>query len=189
MKENEKKDDLDLFLPTQADYKPIQNKESVVDIQSGVVTNIRKLQPMEQLRVASQRANITLNEKPKSNCKHCYERGYIGYNPDKSPIICRCMFPKETEEQAKENKGKVPLHCLPKKVQRRYIREKKKELRKAIDKESTMRYIRMLKEQVVKEAKDRLEERGDIVTSGTDVVTSGTDEPTKESEDKNVDKG
>ena len=189
MKENEKKDDLDLFLPTQADYKPIQNKESVVDIQSGVVTNIRKLQPMEQLRVASQRANITLNEKPKSNCKHCYERGYIGYNPDKSPIICRCMFPKETEEQAKENKGKVPLHCLPKKVQRRYIREKKKELRKAIDKESTMRDIRMLKEKVVKEAKDRLIERGDIedISGTTDVMPDGQIQ--KESEDKNVDKG
>lgn len=32
-----------------------------------------------------------LQRKPKKNCKHCYERGYIGLNVSNEKIMCKCL--------------------------------------------------------------------------------------------------
>jgi len=55
--------------------------------------------------------------KPKSNCKWCYGRGYIGIDhKTKSQIICRCIIKqqeKETKLGIREGRIKVrPLNDL-----------------------------------------------------------------------------
>lgn len=137
------KDDLDLFLP--GGYVAPQSKESIVDQDKGTVQDIKDLPPLEQIRVASKRFNIPLNDAPKKNCKKCYERGYTGFNADKSPIPCNCLFPKKVENEKEKNM--VPLSCLPKKAQRKYMREKKKQLAKNIRSESTIRQLRKAREE------------------------------------------
>ncbi len=177
----EKKDDLDLFLP--GGYVAPKAQDSIVDTESGKVQDIKELSPFEQMKWAAKKYNIPINDKPKKNCKKCFERGYIGLNPDKSPVPCPCMFPKP--ELTKEQREQVPLSLLPKKIQRKYFRDKKKQLKKEIRKESTLRALRQAKDEFLSS-----------LTSGTD-VTSGSEAfgpvtienngslPSKESEETN----
>lgn len=163
----EMKDD-DLFLP--GGYEAPADKNTVVDTTTGQVEEIKNLPPLEQIKMAAAKFNITLNDKPKKNCKKCYERGYIGFDSkEKTPITCQCMFPKSAEDAKK--KDSVPLALLPKKIQRKYFRDKKKELIKEIRKESTLRELRKIKDSVI----DKLAQN----------VLSGSDEIKKESEDLN----
>ena len=175
--ENEEKKELDLFLPTG--YKAPESKDTVVDTKSGKVEDIKNMPPLEQIRVAAQRAGVPINENPKRSCKHCYERGYVGRNADGSPVVCRCMFPPKTSEQKKDEKKGVPLSMLPKKFQRKWHRQKGKQLRKEIGKESTMRELRLLQEKMIKEGREKLALSGTDV-SGTECI-SGTVEPKNES--------
>jgi hypothetical protein len=182
MSEKEKQENLDLFLGGQ--YVAPQSKESIVDAETGKVEDIRDLPPLQQMQLAAKKFNIPINEKPKKNCKKCLERGYLGFNKDdKSPVPCPCMFPPKQVD--KKDEGKVPLSFLPRKVQRKFFRDKKKQLRKEIRKESTLRELRRAKDEFLKS----------LETSGTDVVSGGElpiemsalqTEPTIESEGNNV---
>jgi len=188
MNENEEKKELDLFLP--GGYKAPESRDSIVDTQSGTVSEIKDMPPLEQIKMAAQRANVTINEKPKKNCKRCYERGYIAWNPDKSPVVCKCMFPPETAEQKKERKGQVPLSMLSKKVQRKYYREKSKQLRKEINSESTKRELRLLQEKLLKEESEKQSLSGTDVSGTVDSVVDSIVKPKNESEVVDgVDKG
>lgn len=163
------KDD-DLFLP--GGYASPEDKNVVIDTTTGQVEEIKNLPPLQQIKMASAKFNITLNDKPKKNCKKCYERGYIGFDSkEKTPIACTCMFPKGTDAEAKKNKDMIPLNLLSKKVQRKFFRDKKKALIKEIKKESTLRELRKIKDSVI----DKLAQN----------VLSGSDEIKKESEDLN----
>lgn len=166
IKETQKDDDLFLM----GDYNAPEVKDTIVDSQTGQVENIKDLPPLEQIKFAAKKFNIVLNDKPKKNCKKCFERGYVGFNSnDKSPVTCSCMFPKQVEDPNK--KGMVPLNLLSKKVQRKYFREKKKELIKEIRKESTLRELRKVKDNVIEKLAQN--------------VLSGSDEIKQESEELN----
>lgn len=46
---------------------------------------------------------VPLLKKPKSNCKGCYGRGYIGYNIDKKYYpMCRCTVKNIDRERVEE---------------------------------------------------------------------------------------
>lgn len=181
MKEIEKNDDLDLFLPNG--YTAPQSQDSIVNTESGQVQDIKELSPFEQMKWAAKKYNIAINDNPKKNCKRCFGRGYIGLNTDKSPVPCPCMFPKV--EQTKEQREQVPLSMLPKKVQRKYFRDKRKQLKKEIRKESTLRALRQAKDEFLASLTS-----GTSVTSGSDAFGIATTEnngslPSKESEETN----
>jgi len=140
----EKKDDLDLFLPGQ--YVAPESKDSIVDINKSSVEFVKDLKPLEQMKWAAKKYNIPMNESPKKNCRKCYERGYIGFNVgDKMPIPCPCMFPPKIVDTNNKKEEGVPLSFLPKKAQRKYMRDKKKQLLKDIRKESTLKALRKAK--------------------------------------------
>lgn len=142
MKEIEKPED-DLFLG--GGYSAPEKKEAVLNTTSGKLEDIKELPILEQIKIAAKKFNITMNDSPKKNCKKCYERGYVGFNSeDKTPIPCNCLFPA-----SQLPKGQVPLNLMPKKVQRKYYREKEKALRKEIKKESTMRELRKIKQDMI----------------------------------------
>lgn len=139
-------DDNDLFIPS--DYSGPNSKVTAVDVNTGQVDDIKNLPVLEQIKVSASRFNIPLNSKPKRNCKKCYERGYIGFNSvDKTPIVCMCMFPKTVDD--KDKKDTIPLNFLSKAIQRKYFREKGKELIKEIRSERTLKQLRKVKDEVI----------------------------------------
>lgn len=110
---NEKKQ----FSLEEQEYNLPQQEETLVDIKKQEVKDIRDLTPFEQMKIASEKYNLVLNE-PNPNCKICYGRGYIGLNADKSPVPCtakHCIFP---EDKRKEN-GMLPTNFLNYKQKRK----------------------------------------------------------------------
>ena len=59
----------------------------------------RGLDPWMIIVESARAMGIKLN-RPKSNCKRCHGRGYIGCHADSGePIACNCIFPKETYDR------------------------------------------------------------------------------------------
>ena len=62
-------------------------------------TDIRSRDPWEVIKEAAEAAGIAIKN-PKSNCKHCHGRGYIGrYADTGEPIVCKCIFEKEDTDR------------------------------------------------------------------------------------------
>ena len=57
-------------------------------------------------RIESRYSGVVLAGKsdPKKNCKHCYGRGYIGFDTETGGFVhCKCVMRKKKEE---DNSGK-----------------------------------------------------------------------------------
>ena len=60
--------------------------------------DLRSQNPWHVIKESAKQMGIILQQ-PKSNCKHCHGRGYIGLRHENGePIPCRCIFPKTTNE-------------------------------------------------------------------------------------------
>lgn len=54
---------------------------------------------LERILKAAEEINLP-TQKPKSNCKKCHGRGYVGINHDtQEPVPCACIFKKEKFSQ------------------------------------------------------------------------------------------
>jgi hypothetical protein len=172
---SEKENELDLFLPTG--YEAPQTKESVVDKATGLVQDIKSLPPIDQIKVAADRFKIPINDKPKKNCKKCFERGYTGFNAnDKTPTA------NPDVDKKKEKEKGIPLSFLPRKAQRKYFRDKEKLMRREIRKESTMRELQKIKEQMIKELAISGDKSPEFLPADPNSIV----EPIKESEVNDV---
>jgi hypothetical protein len=62
-------------------------------------TDIRSMDPWQVIKEAANAAGIPIKN-PKSNCKHCHGRGYVGrYADSGEPIACRCIFEQEKTDR------------------------------------------------------------------------------------------
>lgn len=93
--------------------------------------SVAELSVWEKIKSIAENNNIPVND-PKSSCKHCYGKGYIGERIlardedgnaiDKEPVPCSCIFPKETRD---ENMGVVPNRKMKRKMEKHNKKKKK----------------------------------------------------------------
>ncbi len=90
---------------TEEKYELPEDESIVVDVGQGKIVDEKELSHWERLKLAAQKANIPIKE-PKEDCRHCYGRGYTGFDKE-IPIACKCIFSKEDLEA---NKGQMFLN-------------------------------------------------------------------------------
>lgn len=65
-----------------------------MDLSTGKIYNA---EDAEKLRAAG-RDMVPLKNKPKSNCKKCYGRGYVGTNIKTGKVVpCSCCYSRKTD--------------------------------------------------------------------------------------------
>ena len=118
----EKQEDLE-----KASYNLPEDEEIFVDEQDGSIKLDKDLSPFEKIQVVAKKNKVKIND-PKKNCKHCYGRGYIGFdiNKENYPVPCTCIYPSETRQQkpslAPNYKSKRKMMLLQKRFTRRIKR-------------------------------------------------------------------
>ena len=81
---------------------PVDN-DVFVDVEKDIVKKKTDLNPWEKIKIASERHGVEIR-KPRSSCKKCYGRGYIGVDVNtEMPVPCDCIFTKANKEKNKEN--------------------------------------------------------------------------------------
>jgi hypothetical protein len=117
-------------------YNLPDQKESYVDIVKGEVVDKKDLSPYDMIKVVAQQNNVKLRG-PQKGCKHCYGRGYVGFDAhNNQPIPCGCIyFPKSPKEKEMErmNDSKKYGVKLSRKERRRYERRAAKQMLKNKD--------------------------------------------------------
>lgn len=72
----------------------IDEKDLEPTEESEAVKKLLEMDPLEVIKASAEGIGLILKD-PKSNCKHCHGRGWIGRNTiTKEPIPCSCIFPK-----------------------------------------------------------------------------------------------
>lgn len=110
----------------------VNDVEEFIDTETGTIVDKEKLTPLDAIKaVAKKLGQIVKN--PRSGCRKCYGRGYIGRDSKtKMPIPCNCIYDKE--DLQKEEKMPTTLNRQQKrqyeKKMRKLQREYNKEVRK-----------------------------------------------------------
>lgn len=85
---------------------PVAN-EKFVDVHKGVVVDKKDVSPLLQIKSFYESNNIKIGE-PKSGCRKCYGRGYIGFEiKSQTYLPCSCLFPSQTRLQREEEEYKI----------------------------------------------------------------------------------
>jgi len=73
-------------------YAPIKTEEVYIDQNQSVITqDDLQITPLDVIKAHAEQLGIELVD-PKSSCKSCYGRGYIGRDSQsKAPIPCSCI--------------------------------------------------------------------------------------------------
>ncbi|HON83257.1 MAG TPA: hypothetical protein PLI22_03860 [Caldisericia bacterium] len=85
------------FVPLGSEGYHIQTRSEMIDPDKKEVLTPEKIKNMDPWNVIVAGAavlNLKIND-PKKDCKHCYGRGYIGFQKNRQPIPCNCIFNKE----------------------------------------------------------------------------------------------
>lgn len=77
-------------------YSKVQKQPSIVGADGNVI-DIRDVSPMDVIRKLSKEQNIPIQE-PKSSCKHCWGRGWIGRLQNGAPVACDCIYPQQIRQ-------------------------------------------------------------------------------------------
>lgn len=125
-------------------YKAPQKDEKFVDVQKGTVVDKKDVSPLLQIKAFLESNNIPMGQ-PKSGCRKCYGRGYVGFETlSKTWVPCGCLFPvltkaqRDAEERRMIVEGK--LNNAPAN-QRMYRRMQKKAFKKLLHR----KYLELLK--------------------------------------------
>jgi len=71
-------------------------KRNAVVGADGAVIDYKNIDPLDVIKKFAEKQGITLKD-PKSNCKRCYGRGYVGRLASQggAPVPCDCIYPPE----------------------------------------------------------------------------------------------
>ena len=144
MSEEEKKDiqeeedqqfQADSFIT--ANYGLPEDRDGFIDTSKGEVIERKEMTPFDTIKAVAQHSGVEIRN-PKSSCKHCYGRGYIGRDSTtKAPIPCTCIYPPTTESMKQQQlmneirNGRTPLSRRQKKILKRQILKEVKRKAKA----------------------------------------------------------
>lgn len=114
------------------EYEFPEDKTHFIDTEKGEVVKDKNLTPWQIIKLTAQEIGAKIKD-PRNNCKHCYGRGYVGFNANtKEPVPCRCIYLKEDID---ENDLKGTQMNISRKQKREYIRYMKREAKKKKKKE------------------------------------------------------
>jgi hypothetical protein len=86
-------------LLTGQKYEAPTDKDKFIDTAKGELIDKSKLTDWDVIKAVAKQTNTEIRN-PRSGCKHCYGRGYIGWDSvTKAPVPCRCIYPPKTEDQ------------------------------------------------------------------------------------------
>ncbi|MFW6272862.1 MAG: hypothetical protein ACOC2U_03685 [bacterium] len=106
------------------DEYELEEQESLVVSKDGEVVNEKTLTPYEKIRAIAEQSGIEIKN-PRSGCKHCYGRGYVGFKVGtEEPIPCSCIY---TNEQ--RINGTNSRYNYNRKEKRRLAKKMKKQLK------------------------------------------------------------
>ena len=97
--------------------------------------------PWEFIVQLAKELSVEINETPKSGCRKCYGRGWVGMDVvSKNPVVCHCVFPVKTPnekqlEMRSEAMKKVAFSNMSR-TERRNVASKNKKVLRAMAKET-----------------------------------------------------
>lgn len=157
--ENEEEDDEgysygmvgdDYVTPT---VKPKSN-ESFVDMDGGKVLDKDDVSPFDYIKTMALQENVQV-EDPRSGCRKCYGRGYIGIDLNtKAPVPCSCIFRGRTDNDRRNEE----LYD-----QKRAYGDLNRKQRRRLDKIYNKNFKRVVKKM-----------KKNLVTSAVNTETSGS---------------
>ena len=120
-------------LLTGQNYELPELADKFIDTSKGELIDKSKLSDFDVIKAVAKQKGVAIRN-PRSGCKKCYGRGYIGWdNKTKAPIPCNCIYPAKTEDQ------KMQEHNIDKKnAPVNFNRKTYKQLRKLIKAEKKM---------------------------------------------------
>ena len=113
------------------EYNDIKDDVVVVDTASNSVVDAKDLTPWQVIKMTAEKMGVSIKEpNTRNHCKHCHDRGYMGFNSKtKEPIPCSCIFTKE------QKKDDVPIKMNREQRRRMYKVFQKNNRKKKITKE------------------------------------------------------
>jgi len=95
----------------QEQYKLPESETVYVDTDNNEVVKSDEITPWIAIKAIAEKMGTPIRE-PRSNCSHCYGRGYVGFRPKKTktknknvstlskePVPCQCIFTEEQKEK------------------------------------------------------------------------------------------
>lgn len=83
-------------------YKDPTKDEKFIDVHKGTLLDKKDVPALLQIKSFYEQNNIKIGE-PKSGCRHCYGRGYTGFDIKAQIWIpCQCLFPAQTRMQKEQ---------------------------------------------------------------------------------------
>ena len=98
--EEENTDDVeDGRLLTGQNYETPKDVDKFIDTSKGEIVDKSKLTEFDVIKAIAKQTGTEIRN-PRSGCKHCYGRGWIGKDwVTKAPIPCSCIYPHKTPDQ------------------------------------------------------------------------------------------
>ena len=127
--ESEEEDDIDAFddgrLLTGQKYKEPEEKDKFIDTAKGELVDKTSLTDFDVIKAVAKQNNVEVRN-PRSGCKKCYGRGFIGKDyVTKAPIPCSCIYPVKTEDQKLKDYNQDQKN-MPVKFNRKMLTQLKK---------------------------------------------------------------
>lgn len=120
-------------LLTDQKYEIPKDEDKFIDTAKGEFIDKSKLTPFDVIRAVAKQTGTKIKN-PRSGCKHCYGRGYIGWDyKTKAPIPCNCIYPPKTPDQKlQDNKEQTSIYLTRKTIKqlKKLIKMEKKLIKK-----------------------------------------------------------
>jgi len=112
-------------LLTGQKYEAPEDQDKFVDTTKGELIDKSKLTDFDVIKAVAKQTNTEIKN-PRTSCKHCYGRGYIGWDSvTKAPIPCNCIYPPKTPDQ-KLKEHNIDKKNTPVKFNKKTYRQMKK---------------------------------------------------------------
>lgn len=81
-----------------AKHSELKSADTFIDTNTGKIIEKDKLTPFDHIRIAAEQSGTVIRN-PRSGCKNCFGRGYVGYLDSGLPLICTCIYPPTTKQE------------------------------------------------------------------------------------------
>jgi len=146
-------------------YDLPENRTVIIDESKGEIIERSELTVFQNMKLIAEQNGYVIKD-PKTGCKKCYGRGYIGKDfKTQMPIPCNCIYPARTDnEQTSENIMDAKAEVAQPKASRKQRRDYKKRLMKYISKNKKSLMAEVAAESKVKSANDSIENIPEVET-------------------------
>ena len=147
--EEDEEDDVEAGrLLTNQNYQAPTDEDKFIDTSKGEVIDKSKLTEFDVIKAVAKQTGTEIRN-PRSGCKHCYGRGWVGKDfASQSPIPCSCIYPPKTQAQKikdqsidARNKPVTMNSKTIKKIKQLIKAEKKTILKQAAEEKSRLKTV------------------------------------------------